>query len=146
MCTKEAAYCQESSASKQASEHVRGRRSPCSRDSAVSRAVLLREVRSRTGPLGAFNLFICTVRLLSHVSAPAGLLVLCSAEDGRGSDARAEEAVQDGELSLEREASPVWAGVSAALPALFLVPGAPERARSATDVGLPAPGTRTCCV
>lgn len=71
-------------------------------------------------------------------------MVLCCAEDGRGSDARAEEAVQDGELSLEREASPVWAGLSAALHTYTLRLSAPERARSATDMGLLAPATHTC--
>ena len=43
---------------------------------------------------------------------------MCCAGEGRGSDASAEEAVQGGELSLDREGSPVWAGSSAALHTL----------------------------
>ena len=40
---------------------------------------------------------------------------MCCAREGPGSDESAKEAARDGELSLEREASPVWAGLSPAL-------------------------------
>ena len=38
---------------------------------------------------------------------------MCCAGEGCGTDATAKEVARDGKLSLEQEASPVWAGLFA---------------------------------